>query len=501
MTIETFADLNLNDRLIKGMTRHGIIEPTEVQKHTIPAALANKNLVVSSETGTGKSAAFLIPLIQKLLDDEAPKSGTRALIMSPTRELTKQLLRHCKELISSTHLKVDSITGGAEFKYQKAVFRKNPEIIIATPGRLKEHVEKGSCDFSDLEIMVLDEADRMMEMGLFEDILDIAKQCNTQRQTLLFSATMNERLQAQGISKIMTDPVSILLAKPKQLNSAIEQQYILANNEEFKRLLLEKLMNTGGFEKALVFTNTKSLCHSLCSWMQYKKYNTTSLHGDLGQDARYASINQFRSGQAKIMVATDVAARGLDVSGIDLVINYDIPRSSEDFIHRSGRTGRAGEVGVCISLVVPNEWNLLSSIEHQVQSTFTERKLPGLKTKFNKPTKAKTDKKESDSGKNTDPRKTRVDFSFSKPEAEEVKKADRKPKKRLRDQKNVGKRRKPSDNPEADKHAHKKADTDTSATAVKKAPSKQEKVKEKTEDIQKWGGGFAPAPIKKKPVK
>lgn len=483
MTIETFADLNLNDRLIKGMTRHGLKEPTEVQKQAIPAALANKNLVVSSETGTGKSAAFLIPLIQKLLDDDAPKSGTRALIMSPTRELTKQLLRHCKELISSTHLKVDSITGGAEFKYQKAVFRKNPEIIIATPGRLKEHVEKGSCDFSDLEVMVLDEADRMMEMGLFEDILDIAKQCNDERQTLLFSATMNEKLQAQGISKIMSEPESILLAKPKQLNNAIEQQYILANNEEFKRLLLEKLLSTEGFEKALIFTNTKSLCHSLCSWMQYKKYNATSLHGDLGQDARYASINQFRTGKAKIMVATDVAARGLDVDGIDLVINYDIPRSSEDFIHRSGRTGRAGEVGVCISLVVPNEWNLLSSIEHQVQSTFSERKLPGLKTKFNKPKKAKTDKKESDSDRKTESKKARVDFSFSKPE-EDVKKTNRKPKKRLRDQKNVGKRRKPSDNPEADKHAHKK-----------------EKSKENIDDAQKWDGGFAPAPIKKKPIK
>jgi superfamily II DNA/RNA helicase len=457
------------------MARHGLIEPTEVQKQAIPAALAGKSLVVSSETGSGKSAAFLIPLIQRLLDDDAPKSGTRALIISPTRELTKQLLRHCKELISSTHLKVDSITGGAEFKYQKAVFRKNPHIIIATPGRLKEHADKGSCDFKDLEVLVLDEADRMMEMGLFEDIIDINSYCNPEKQTLLFSATIDEKLQSKGINRLLNEHESILLSKPKQLNEAITQQYILANNEEFKQLLLEKLLATETYKKALIFTNTKKLCHRLCSLMQYKKYNATSLHGDISQDTRYESINQFRSGRMTIMVATDVAARGLDVDGIDLVINFDIPRSAEDFIHRSGRTGRAGETGLCVSLVVPNEWNLLTSIEHQVQTDFTERKLAGLKTKFKKPHKAKTDKKDDKAkSSNSSSEQARKSFSFTNKVEEKKKKSD-KPKKRLRDQKNVGKRRAASENPDADKHAQQKA-----------------------EKSAQWGDGFAPAAVKKK---
>lgn len=439
---------------MKALEQQGFTAPTEVQQATLEIALSGKDLMVSAETGSGKTAAFLIPAIQRMLQQDAPNSGTRLLVLSPTRELAQQILKHCKKLIANTRLQAAAITGGAEFKYQRAVFRKNPEIIIGTPGRIKEHIERGSPDFSDLEVLVLDEADRMLDMGFAEDVEAIAKHCSPQRQTLLFSATLNERKAAHVITDLLREPETVALAKPRQLNDNIRQQKILADDEKFKRRQLQKLLENERYGKALIFTNTKAQTSKLAGWLKYLDYKVGVLHGDMEQDARYDEMNRLRQGRVDLLVATDVAARGLDVKGIDLVIHFELARSTEDYIHRSGRTGRSGESGTSIALVAPNEWNLLTLIEKQVNCEFELRSLPGLEAKFKKPAKKKTNKKKP-------AKKTAANSKTATKAA--------KPKQRLRDQKNKGKRRQPANSQTAN-----------------------------SETANKWGDGFAPAPLKKK---
>ena len=451
MTTASFDQFQLNERLTKALHQQGFSTPTEVQQATLETALAGKDLMVSAETGSGKTAAFLIPAIEKMLRQDAPNSGTRLLVLSPTRELAQQILKHCKNLIAFTRLQVAAITGGAEFKYQRSVFRKNPEIIIGTPGRIKEHIERGSPDFSDLEVLVLDEADRMLDMGFAEDVEAIAKHCNPERQTLLFSATLNEREAAHVITDLLREPETVALAKPRQLNDNVQQQKILSDDEKFKRLQLQKLLGTEDYSKALIFTNTKAQTSKLAGWLKYLDFKVGVLHGDMEQDARYDEMNRLRQGRVDLLVATDVAARGLDVKGVDLVIHFELARSAEDYIHRSGRTGRSGETGKSIALIAPNEWNLLTLIEKQVDCQFELRSLPGLESKFKKPAKKKPAKK-----------KTAKKSAVSAKAKANAKTA--KPKQRLRDQKNKGKRRQPS----------------------------------KPDTANKWGDGFAPAPIKKK---
>jgi superfamily II DNA/RNA helicase len=455
----TFSQYPLHERLLKALDQHGFHKPTEVQSATVEPALAGKDLLVSAETGSGKTAAFLIPTLHKLMETDAPKAGTRALILTPTRELARQIVKHCKQLVSFSRIQVDTITGGADFKYQRSVFRKNPEIIVATPGRLIEHIERGSPDFADLEVLILDEADRMLDMGFAEDVETIAKHCNSERQTLLFSATLDNRKAAHVITDLLTEPEAITLAKPRQLNENIQQQKILSDDEKFKRKQLQKLLELEEFHKALIFTNTKAQTSKLAGWLKYLDYNVGVLHGDMNQDARNDEMNRLRRGRVNILVATDVAARGLDVKGIELVVHFELARNSEDYIHRSGRTGRSGEQGKSIALIAPWEWNLLTMIEKQVGEEFELRKLPGLESKFKKPGKAKPAKK---AVKKKDATKKKS-ASANKPGD----KAN-KPKQRHRDQKNKGKRRAPAANDQA-------------------------------KSI--WGDGFAAAPIKKKPSK
>ncbi len=453
-----FEQYALHERLLKALEPLNISEPTPVQNEAIPATMLGGDLIVSAETGSGKTAAFLLPILHRLLEQDAPKSGTRALILTPTRELCRQVVKHCKQLAAFTHLEVNGITGGHDFKYQRAIFRKNPEILVATPGRLKEHIERGSADFTDLEVLVLDEADRMLDMGFMEDVMDIAASCNTERQTLLYSATIDSE-QYLGQS-LLNAPTTIALAKPKQANEKITQQIILTDDEKHKNKLLLKLLDNDELEKTIIFSNTKTQTNQLAGWLRYMKLDVGVLHGDMDQEARNNEMNKLRRGRMKVLVATDVAARGLDVKGIDLVINYDLARSSEDFIHRTGRTGRAGAEGLAISLITSRDWDTMVRFERELGIRFEKRKIAGLEAKFKGPKKVKA------SGKTAATKKR-----------EEQKKKDEKSKTKVRhrDTKNIGKRRKPS--------------------------SEKEKAKEQTKKktaAEKWGDGFAPAPLKKK---
>ena len=452
-----FEQYALNDRLLKALEPLNITEPTEVQQEAIPAAMQGDDLIVSSETGSGKTVAFLLPTLHRLLQSDARNSGTRALILTPTRELCRQVVKHCKQLTAFTHLEVNAITGGHDFKYQRAIFRKNPEILIATPGRLKEHIERGSPDFNDLEVLILDEADRMLDMGFMDEVMEIAANCNPDRQTLLFSATIDHQ-QYLG-ENLLKDPKNIALVSAQQSNANIKQQIVLTDDEKHKNKLLLKLMENHEHDKAIIFTNTKAMTNKLVGWLRYMKVDVGALHGDMDQDARNNEMNRLRRGRIKLLVATDVAARGLDVKGIDLVINYDMPRSSEDFVHRTGRTGRAGQSGLAITLVTNKDWDLMVRFERELGIRFEKRKVPGLEAKFKGPKKVKTSGKKAGTKK-----RDKISDSDEKS----------KTKKRHRDTKNIGKRRKPS----GDKESSKNSSSGSS--------------------LGKWGDGFAPAPIKKK---
>nr|WP_279537209.1 DEAD/DEAH box helicase [Aestuariicella hydrocarbonica] len=433
-------------------------EPTDVQKATIPLALEGRDLVVSSETGSGKTAAFILPTLNRLLQQDAPKSGTRALILTPTRELCRQIVKHCKQLAAFSHLEVNAITGGHDFKYQRAIFRKNPEILVATPGRLKEHLEKGSADFKDLEVLILDEADRMLDMGFTDDVMEIAASCNADRQTLLFSATLDG--QQYLTDSLLRDPETIAIGDHSQANANVQQKIVLTDDEKHKNKLLLKLLETQEYDKAIVFVNTKAQTNKLVGWLKYMQQDVGVLHGDMDQDARNNEMNRLRRGRIKMLIATDVAARGLDIKGIDLVINYDLARNSEDFIHRTGRTGRAGQDGLAISLITQRDWDLMARFERELDIRFDRYSVPGLEAKFKGPKKVKS------SGKAAATKKRDTSDKSGKKSGKKVEKS----KVRHRDTKNIGKRRKP--------------------TAAQEAEAKSA--------AEKWGDGFSAAPIKKK---
>ena len=448
-----FSPMELDSRLIRALDGLGHREPTPVQLAAVPAALTGRDLLISADTGTGKTAAYLLPVLHKLLLQSTPATGTRALILTPTRELCRQVVKHCKQLAALTHIRVSSITGGQDFKYQRALFRKHPDIIVATPGRLKEHLDKGSTDLTDLLALIIDEADRMLDMGMVDDVLEITTHCNSQRQTLLCSATLDsDAIQRnKAFSSLLQNPLPITLLTDTRTGSQISQQIVLSDDEDHKNKLLLKLLQQAQ-QKVMVFTNTRAQANKLAGWLRYMKISTGLLHGDMAQDARNDEMNRLRRGRVSVLVATDVAARGLDIQGLELVINYDLAHSSEDFLHRCGRTGRAGETGRAISLVTPQDWDRMVRFEKALGQKFEKLRLPGLEARFKGPQKLKSSGKMASSGKRKASEKT------AKSDAPKIKK-------RHRDRKNIGKRRQPTGSAESAEN--------------------------------RWGDGFAPAPIKK----
>jgi ATP-dependent RNA helicase SrmB len=395
-----FEELQLDRRLQLGLDDLGLTKATEVQQQVVAAALTNKDLRVSAETGSGKTLAYLIPLAQKILSAQANRqAGTLALILVPTRELARQVHKHCRQLLAKTPVEVQAITGGADFKYQKALFRKNPEIIVATPGRLLEHCEKGSTDLSSLQTLVLDEADRMLDMGFREDVLKIVGYCNAGKQVLMLSATLRHKGLGAVADTLLDSPQIITVGQVRQPHSSIFHQLILADSQEHKDKLLVALMQQGGFQRALVFGNKRTTAVRLASLLNYHKLRCGSLQGEMSTEERKHVMHQFSDGKVDIVCASDVAARGLDVKDIDLVVNFDMPHSGDDYLHRTGRTGRAGAQGLAISLVTASDWNLMVSIERYLKLSFERRALAGLKARYNGPKKLKSSGKAAGSKK------------------------------------------------------------------------------------------------------
>jgi ATP-dependent RNA helicase SrmB len=429
-TRKQFADFLLPDELHRGLVKEGYETPTPVQQQVIPLAMDGADLLVSAATGSGKTAAFLLPMMQRFVDNRSRASATRALILVPTRELARQIYIQFMRLGSFTRLTAGVITGGEAKSHQIATLRKNPEILVATPGRLLEHLEGDEVDLGDLEILVLDEADRMLDMGFADDVLAIIGRCNPQRQSLLFSATLHHKGLAGITEPLLRDPQTLVVNPIREQHPDIEHQILLSDEPEHKDRQLLWLLEHEPFDKALVFTNMRERTVSLGAFLIGKGRRVVVLHGEMEQRERNRVMGLFHRGEVPVLIATDLAARGLDVPGIGLVINFDPPRSGDEYLHRTGRTGRAGERGVAITLVNSLEWNRVEGIARYLRLEFLPRSIKGLESRFQGPTRRKGPAKAAQAAK-------------AKAEAA-AKKAAARPKDRLRDRKDIGKRRKPS---------------------------------------------------------
>lgn len=385
-----FDQLDLHPHILKAIELLPYEHCTDVQAAAIPAVFDGKDILVNAETGSGKTAAFLLPVLTQLLNDNAPGSETRALIMLPTRELATQTMKNFLVFSKFSHVKAGLITGGEDFKFQQAIFRKNPEIIIATPGRIVDHINRGSCDFSDLEFLILDEADRMLDMGFSEDVLRVAEASNEARQTLCFSATLHQRGLRHMVKQVMREPVTIDVAPEQEHQAQIQQQMILVDDQAHKEKLCAHLLKQETFERAIVFCNTKNLVESLGGTMIHQGHNVLILHGDKSHEARKKVIQKFRQSKQCVLIATDVAARGLDIPDLELVINFDLAHSGDEYTHRIGRTGRAGKTGLAISFVAQRDWNVMAGIQRYLGAEFERRKVDSLLAKFKGPKKVKS---------------------------------------------------------------------------------------------------------------
>ncbi len=422
-----FESLKLDRRLQLGLSGLGLETPTPVQVETVPAALAGNDLKISAETGSGKTLAYLLPLAQAILSAPGDRnSGTLALVLVPTRELARQVMQHARQLLAKSPLQVQAITGGADFKYQKSLFRQNPEIIVATPGRMLEHCERGSADLSDLQTLVLDEADRMLDMGFREDVLKINRYCAPERQILMLSATLKHKGLSTITGELMHDHQTIAVGEVRQPHSSIFHQVILADGRDHKDRLLPALLHRGGYQRCLVFSNKRKTAERLAGLLRHQRLRCGALHGEMSTEERKQVMTQFRDGKIDVLCASDVAARGLDIPTIDLVVNYDMPHSGDDYLHRTGRTGRAGGQGLAVSLVQASEWNLMISIQRYLKLAFERRVLPGLRARYSGPKQTKS------SGKAVGRKKRHATAKTTKG------------KQRQRQQKDRGKRRQPT---------------------------------------------------------
>ena len=406
---------------------------TEVQSAAMPPALSGKDLIVNARTGSGKTLAYVVPLLQQILDN--PQSLTQAIILAPTRDLCRQINKQCTLLAQYTDIKTAVIIGGEDPKHQIKALQAYPDIVIATPGRLLEHVKRDVIVLDAINILVLDEADRMLAMGFSEDVISIASQCSEDVQTVLFSASFNQNKFKQLIDSILVDPEIILVDSARENNQNITQQKMLADNVEHKLKLCHYLLENNDpdfrYSKAIVFANKKDTVNKISGWLQSKDIASAVIHSDVAQEIRNNLLRKFRIGDINIIIATDVASRGLDITDLDLIINFDVPRNGEDYMHRIGRTGRMFETGRSVTLVDSQEWNKMISIENFLDIECTEHKIKSLAAKFKGPENRKS------SGKSYGKKRTKVESS---------KKDKKKIKTRVRDRKNIGKRRKPSEN-------------------------------------------------------
>lgn len=359
----SFEPLGLDSRLLKAVIKSGFLEPTAIQSQAIPVVLAGRDLMACAQTGTGKTAAFVLPILHKLLTQPAARAaGPRALVLTPTRELAVQIGDAVEQLGHDCRVTSGSVVGGVSYGPQHRMLRKPLDILVATPGRLLDHIEQGNVDFARLEVLVLDEADRMLDMGFIKPVTTIAAKLPARRQTLLFSATLEGEV-LKVAKALLSGPERIQLANNHDRHVDIAQSMHQADDIGHKRRILDHYLAQPVVTQAVVFTATKHGAKRLASQLDAKGFEAAALQGNMTQAARKRTVEQMRRGRIRVLVATDVAARGLDIRTISHVINFDLPTVAEDYIHRIGRTGRAKASGTAISLVTPQDRSKLIQIE------------------------------------------------------------------------------------------------------------------------------------------
>lgn len=374
----SFQELNLHPSILKSLEEAGYTQPTPIQQQAIPAALEGRDLLASAQTGTGKTAAFMLPSLHRIATPSESRSrGPRVLVLTPTRELAAQVNDAARKYGKFMRARTVSIVGGMPYPVQNKLLSQPVDILVATPGRLIDHMERGRIDFSRLEVLVLDEADRMLDMGFIDDVERIAAATPATRQTLLFSATLDGVI-GNLAQRLLTNPQRIEVATAQTRHTQIEQKLHFVDNLTHKHKLLHHILADVELRQAIVFTATKRDADALAEDLYAAGHKAAALHGDMNQGARNRTITKLRHGDLRVLVATDVAARGIDVNGITHVINFDLPKVAEDYVHRIGRTGRAGNTGIAVSFASFADRRHLYSIERLTGQRLEAHVIPGL---------------------------------------------------------------------------------------------------------------------------
>ena len=379
-----FAELNLAPPLLEALAACGYDHPTPIQAQTIPALLAGRDVIGSAQTGTGKTAAFVLPALHRLAQNPQPSlakhrlaSAPRVLVLAPTRELAQQVAEQAVRYGQRLRVTTVCLYGGAPYPVQNRQLARGADLLVATPGRLLDHVERGRVDLSRLEVLVLDEADRMLDLGFADDVERVCALTPATRQTVLFSATF-DGAAGRLAAKLARDPVRVDVRSERAAPLAIEQRVHFADDRAHKNRLLDHLLADVAMRQSIVFIATKRDAEALAVRLQGEGHAAAALHGDMNQRERNRTLSDLRRGGVRTLVATDVAARGIDVPGLTHVINFDLPRQAEDYVHRIGRTGRAGASGIAVSFANHAERGTLRTIERLTGAAIPSHVIPGL---------------------------------------------------------------------------------------------------------------------------
>jgi ATP-dependent RNA helicase RhlE len=377
MSFDTFG---LHADLLRAITEAGYTAPTPIQAQAIPVVIEGKDVMGAAQTGTGKTAAFTLPILQRLIPFASTSTSparhpVRALMLAPTRELADQIAQNVSQYAKYVPLKSAVVFGGMDMAPQTAALRTGVEILIATPGRLLDHVQQKTVSLSSVSVLVLDEADRMLDMGFLPDLQRIVNLLPKQRQSLLFSATFSPEIRKLAKTFLNDSPVVIEVAARNATAENVTQVIYEVDRVDAKRAAVAHIIKSQGLRQVIVFTNTKIGASRLARELVREGIPADAIHGDKSQNERLATLEKFKKGEVEVMVATDVAARGLDIAELPAVINFDLPYSPEDYVHRIGRTGRAGASGKAMSLMVPEDARLLSDIEKLVKKTIVRERL------------------------------------------------------------------------------------------------------------------------------
>lgn len=372
-----FKELELSPELLKSVERAGFEEATPIQSETIPLALSGKDVIGQAQTGTGKTAAFGLPMLEKI---DTNRHELQGLVIAPTRELAIQTQEELYRLGRDKRVRVQAVYGGADIGRQIRGLKDRPHIVVGTPGRMLDHINRHTLKLGTVETLVLDEADEMLNMGFLEDIENIISKVPEERQTLLFSATMPPAIKNIGV-KFMKSPTHVKI-KAKEMTADLIDQYYVRAKEYEKFDIMTRLFDVQTPELTIVFGRTKRRVDELARGLEARGYRAEGIHGDLSQQKRMSVLRSFKNGHLDILVATDVAARGLDISGVTHVYNYDIPQDPESYVHRIGRTGRAGKGGMSVTFVTPNEMSYLHVIENLTKKRMATLRPPTEKEAF-----------------------------------------------------------------------------------------------------------------------